>query len=671
MMEKATSGQIQEIIDNILLLDDLEKMRDIDVIIPLSEENKLLLALGYFIRGRYHIETTWNYEKTYEYYLKALTFLSEFKVDDLEPDEQKIIGWLEKIIMAHLFLQKAEAAWTLCSFIESQQLYDKAKNSFKESICKLGQTVPTGFEKHKIYSDGWRAISDGMSLNMCGFQEIRQDSIGKATINFSLAEGHLKRAIDNFSGLGNVLGSQDAKSYICDIECWKKQKMLTAAKVKVLWMDYFYFDSQSGFEKIMEHFNEAKTSYPSDLIIQEKYSQEFKRISVDLGTITIKTKIDDCQLPKIKATLFLLHDYTAMVEYSTFIDGKKDIFSLYLLKILNSGGVPSYEIRFESTDASIGSFDGNYRLHELTENILGKLLSIVQETSNIKFNNSYTILEVSQFSEPNVNINILLEKYPYFKGLQTSSEMMTWMNLPKILKEDIKDIGSEIKVDGIISVSGDSAIFLAPTLAEWEIQIYMGTLMHLLDLRNIMIKSEYEMESRIGEIKQKLSTLRILIEKKKLIGQAQLRELILSNIDIRVYSMKIMDICNRLNMMKSRALSGVSVFVDLSSKRIGIPYLVSEIDLQVEKIEKLYGTIYEMSQEYLSMIISINSDVSTQAFNILNIIMLGSLGLSILTATRQTPIELSIASLGVFVTAFAGYAYLRYIKYRVTHINLG
>ncbi len=393
-------------------------------------------------------------------------------------------------------------------------------------------------------------------------------------------------------------------------------------------------------------------------------------MSVDLGTITIKTKIDDCQLPKIKATLFLLHDYTAMIEYSTFIDGEKDIFSLYLLKILNSGGVPSYEIKFESINGWTDSFEDNYRLHELTEVLMGKLLSTVQDSSKLKYNNSYTILEISQFSDPNVNINNLLERYPYFKGLQTASEMMTWMNLPKILKEDIKDIGSEIKVDGIISVSSDSAIFLAPTLAEWETQIYMGTLMYLLDLRNIMIKSEYEMESRIGEIKERLSNLRVLIERKKLIGQAQLRELILSNIDIRVYSMKIMDICNRLNMMKSRALSGVSVFVDLASQRIGIPYLISEIDLQVEKIEKLYVTIYEMSQEYLSMTISINSDVSTQAFNILNVIMLGSLGLSILTATRQTPIELSIASLGVFITAFGGYTYLRYIKYRVTHINL-
>jgi tetratricopeptide (TPR) repeat protein len=670
MMEIATSRQIHEIIDSVLLLDDLEKMRDIDVIIPLSEENNLLLALGYFIRGRYKIETTWNYEKTYEYYLKALTFLSELEINDMESHEQKIVGWLEKIITAHLFLQKAEAAWTLCSFIESQDLYDKAKNLFKDSICKLGQTIPVGFEKHKIYSDAWRALSDGMSSNMVGFQEIRQGSVGKAIINFSLAEGRLKKAIEGFSGLGNVLGAQDAKSYICDIECWKKQKLLTATKIKILWMDYFYFDSQSGFEKIMAYFNKAKVSSPSDLIIPEKYSQEFKRISVDLGTVTIKTKIDDCQLPKIKATLFLLHDYTAMIEYSTFIDGKKDIFSLYLLKILNSGGVPSYEIKFESINGWTDSFEDNNRLHELTEVLLGKLLSTVQDSSKLKYNTSYTMLEVSQFSEPNVNINNLLERYPYFKGLQTASEMMTWMNLPKILKEDFKDIGSEMKVDGIISVSSDSAIFLAPALAEWETQIYMGTLTYLLDLRNIMIKSEYEMESRIGEIKERLSNLRVLIERKKLIGQAQLRELILSNIDIRVYSMKIMDICNHLNMMKSRALSGVSVFVDLASQRIGIPYLISEIDLQVEKIEKLYGTIYEMSQEYLSMTISINSDVSTQAFNILNIIMLGSLGLSILTATRQTPIQLSIASLGVFVTAFAGYTYLRYIKYRVTHISL-
>lgn len=665
-MEIATSRQIHEIIESVLLLDDLEKMRNIDDIILPSEKNNLLLALGYFVRGRYNIETSWNYEKTYEYYQKALSFLSELK--DLESYEQEIVGWLEKIINSHLFLQKAEAAWTLCSFVESQNLYDKAKNLFKDSICKLGQTIPVGFEKYKIYSDAWRALSDGMSLNMVGFQEIRQDSVGKAIINFSLAEGQLKKAIEGFSQLGNVLGSQDAKSYICDIECWKKQKMLTVTKIRILWMDYFYFDSQSGFEKIMAYFNNA-TSYPSDLIIPEKYSQEFKRISIDLGIVTIKTKIDDSQLPKIKATLFLLHDYTAMIEYSTFIDGKKDIFSLYLLKILNSGGVPSYEIKFESTDGWTDSFEDNCRLHELTKVLSGKLLSTVQDGSKPKFNNSYTILEVSQFLEPNVNINNLLERYPYFKGLQISSEMMTWMNLTKILKEDIKDIGSEIKVDGIISVLGESAVFLTPTLAGWETQIYMGTLIYLLDLRNIMIKSEYEMKSRIGEIKIRLSSIRVLIERKKLIGQAQLRELILNNIDIRIYSIKIMDICNRLNMMKSRSLNGVSIFVDLASQRIEIPYLISEIDLHIEKIEKLYGTIYEMSQEYLSMIISINSDVSTQAFNILNVIMLGSLGLSILTATRQTPIEVSIASLGVFVTALAGYSYLRYIKYRVMHIS--
>ncbi len=509
----ATSRQIHEIIESVLLLDDLEKMRDIDGIILPSEKNNLLIALGYFIRGRYKIETTWNYEKTYEYYLKALKFLSEFKINDLESYEQKIVGWLEKIINAHLFLQKAEAAWTLCSFIESQDLYDKAKNLFKDSICKLGQTTPVGFEKYKIYSDAWRALSDGMSSNMVGFQDIRQGSVGKAIINFSLAEGRLKNAIEGFSGLGNVLGAQDAKSYICDIECWKKQKLLTATKIKILWMDYFYFDSQSGFEKIMAYFDKAKISFPSDLIIPEKYSQEFKRISIDLGTVTIKTKIDDFQLPKIKATLFLLHDYTAMIEYSTFIDGKKDIFSLYLLKILNSGGVPSYEIKFESINGWTDSFEDNYRLHELTEVLLGKLLSTVQDSSKLKFNNSYTILEVSQFSEPNVNINNLLERYPYFKGLQTASEMMTWMNLPKILKEDIKDIGSEIKVDGIISVLSDSAIFLTPTLAEWETQIYMGTLVYLLDLRNIMIKSEYEMESRIGEIKERLSTLRVTVHR--------------------------------------------------------------------------------------------------------------------------------------------------------------
>lgn len=668
MMELATSRQIHEIIESVLLPDDLEKMRDVDVIIPPSEKNNLLLALGYFIRGRYNIETSWNYERTYEYYIKALRFLSEFKISNLEAYEQYITAWLEKIINGHLFLQKAEAAWTLCSFIESRQLYNEAMNSFEDCIRRHERAMPTDFEKYELYSEGWKNLSAGMGLNMLGFQEIRQDSVEQALTNFSTAEGRLKMAIENFSKLGNVLGSQDAKSYINDIECWKKQKMLTAAKTRVYWMDYFYFDSQSGFEKIMVYLKKARTSHPSELIVPSKYSQEFKRVSSDLGTITIKTKIDDCQLPRIKVTVFLLQDYTCMIEYSTLIDERKDIFSLYLLKILNSGAVPSYDIQFEPVEEWTDSFEGNFRLHDLTEAILGKLLSVVKDVSKPKFNNSYTLIEVSQFSEPNVNINNLLQEYPYFKGLLNVSEMITWMNLSKILNEDIRDIGSEMKVDGIISVSEEFAIFLAPTLPEWETQMYMGTLMYLLDLRNIMIKTEYEMEYRITEIKERLSTLRALIERKKMIGKAQITGLILSNIDIRVYSIQLMDMCNRLNMMKSRALSGVSVFVDLASQKIGIPYLVSEIDLEIEKTEKLYGTIYEMSQEYLSMIISINSDVSTQAFNILNLIMLGSLGLSVLTATLQTPIGLSIASLGIFAMAFGGYIYLRYIRYRVTHI---
>lgn len=667
-MEIVASRQIHEIIDSVLLMDDLEKMRDIEVIIPPSEKNNLLLALGYFIRGRYNIETSWNYEKTYEYYLKALTFLSKLEINDLEAHQQKIVVWLGKIIDAHLFLQKAEAAWTLCSFIESHQLYDKAMKSFEDGIYKLGQTVPTDFEKYETYSEAWKSLSAGMSLNMLGFQEIRQGFVEKAVANFSMAEERLKKANEDFSRLGNVVGSQDAKSYISDIECWKNQKMLSAAKIKVHWMDYFHFDSQSGFEKIMTYLKKARISQPNELIVPAKYSQEFKRISSELGTITIKTRIDDGQIPKIKVTVFLLQNYTAMIEYSTLIDERKDIFSLYLLKILNSGAVPSYEIKFEPLEDWTDSFEGSFRLHELTEAILGKLLSIVQDPSKPKFNNSYTMLEVSQFSEPNININSLLENYPYFKGLVNVSEMITWMNLSKILTEDVKDIGSDIKVDGIISVSEDSAIFLTPTLPEWESRMYMGTLMYLLDLRNIMVKTEYEMESQIAEIKERLFALRALIERKKMIGKGQITGLILGNIDIRVYSIQLMDLCNRLNMMKARAFSGVSVFVDLASKNIGIPYLVSEIDLQVEKIEKLYGTIYEMSQEYLAMVISINSDVSSQAFNILNVIMLGSLGLSILTATLQTPIELSIASLGVFATAFVGYIYLRYIKYRVAHI---
>ena len=161
-MEIATSRQIHEIIESVLLPDDLEKMRDVDVIIPPSEKKNLLLALGYFIRGRYNIETSWNYERTYEYYIKSLRFLSEFKISNLEAYEQNITAWLEKIINGHLFLQKAEAAWTLCSFIESRQFYNEAMNSFDGSIRRHEQAMPTDFEKYELYSEGWKNLSAGM-----------------------------------------------------------------------------------------------------------------------------------------------------------------------------------------------------------------------------------------------------------------------------------------------------------------------------------------------------------------------------------------------------------------------------------------------------------------------------------------------------------------------------
>jgi hypothetical protein len=77
----------------------------------------------------------------------------------------------------------------------------------------------------------------------------------------------------------------------------------------------------------------------------------------------------------------------------------------------------------------------------------------------------------------------------------------------------------------------------------------------------------------------------------------------------------------------------------------------------IDENEKLHEIAYNTSQEYLSWLMTINSDYTNRMLMFFNIVTIASLGLSIATAIIQTPIEIRIAIMAIGITAVIGMIY--------------
>jgi hypothetical protein len=162
-----------------------------------------------------------------------------------------------------------------------------------------------------------------------------------------------------------------------------------------------------------------------------------------------------------------------------------------------------------------------------------------------------------------------------------------------------------------------------------------------------------------------LVVLKDAVAKNALVSQKEIRDLVSSNLDIRLRALRLFDVRQRHGILGQSGIRDVRIFSERVDEKLNVTGLFQSADTLSERIEALYDTAFNLGQDYLSLVIAVNSDISRRAFDILNVIVLGSLGLSFATAILRTPIGYTLAGLAVFGVSFLGYAYLSYMRRQV------
>ena len=158
----------------IALKDDIEKMGDIDwkdIDQKKDAINPLLMSIYFLIKGRYNIETSWDYETTYRYYKYGLSYIQKFLKQNSSSELEKMTKYLYNVLQGHIKLQEAEAHWTLCNFRVAERVYFEASDNFE---CANKVTTEIKFDTSFTdvsqlmidYSKGWFKLTRAMNINM-------------------------------------------------------------------------------------------------------------------------------------------------------------------------------------------------------------------------------------------------------------------------------------------------------------------------------------------------------------------------------------------------------------------------------------------------------------------------------------------------------------------------
>jgi hypothetical protein len=619
-------------------------------------------ALKLFLGGRHTIETSWDYQKTFRYYREALQVLG-----DKEPTrakEQTLYSWLKRTVEGHLRLQEGEAAWTLCNFDRSSGAYGSASGSFmaaKQAISVFG-SVDT-YSDFRDYSDGWQNIAAGQNHNMLGYLLLRDDRGEDSAQEFAKAEGFLLEAEKSFGRISNALGQHDALTYIVNGHSWQSQKMLYSQVTEACWKDYAFFQADSTFERILSKLDSVHPTYPTEFLTRAG-AEALKVFASDIGRLTI-SRIGGLQLPPVEVKMRFHPEYLVEVEYTLRLPRQIDAFTLYLLKILNTEAVPTYESSFESEVSGLGFKLADSRFRDVSRGILERLAVNAGGDKALLLLDSFAFLRVYSYS-PETKVSSLCKgPFNYMGGLFSESETITLQpsgeetKPPDNLFEDMEVAGA------LATVSQRAAVMVVPEMQEWEVKSYSEVIDHALQSRETVEKMIATMQKEADTLGAKLVVLKDAVAKNALVSQKEIRDLVSSNLDIRLRALRLFDVRQRHGILGQSGIRDVRIFSERVDEKLNVTGLFHRADTLSERIEALYDTAFNLGQDYLSLVIAVNSDISRRAFDVLNVIVLGSLGLSFATAILRTPIGYTLAGLAVFGVSFLGYAYLSYMRRRV------
>jgi hypothetical protein len=658
-LEQLQDGIASQIIEGSLLTDDLESMGD--QLPASSDTHPIVVAIKNFLQGRHNIETSWDYEKTYQLYETAINGLRD--ANPTNESEEALVRWLKGIVTGHLKLQQAEADWTFCNFRRSAEEYYASSQSFSDSCNTLdGVEALLRRDRLVLYSRAWESTALGLHYNMQGFLKLREMDIESATRLFVVAKDHLNSAEKGFLTLNNTLGFQDARSYMVDERIWGRQKLAFAKAFSVTWKDFAFFEQDGAFDKILSLPIAVHMKYPSNILISKDVIEDFKFRTVLLGGLDL-SEVGDLKPPSISIRMNFHPNRLVEIQYTLEMVSPVDIFFLYLLKILNTEAVPKYSV--EVKGEMIGEFQlGNIRFHDLTRHILKVLCQRVGEKQEPLLTSSASFVVVHDFSRKIEPRYVGKEGYEYLSILFSSLESFSWEKIANPKADSDTNLIQGVEPTTIAYASQNSVVLVVPDIQEWKVQVYFESLEYLLVLRECIEKLSALIERQGNLISLKLDSLRNSISKSQSLSRKFIRELMIENLRVREYMVQILEIRRRFELLVNNGIEEAKLFTSNASSRIKITEKYQNASTLVEKIETLYTTVYNLGQEYLSLEIAINSDISRQAFNILNVVMMGSLGLAVVTAVVGTPISYTFAGLGVFATSFVGYLYLRYVKSR-------
>jgi len=564
-------------------------------------------------------------------------------------------------------LQTAESAWTLCNFHESKEGYLQAANSFQASLRELSsnETLSTNSDFQE-YSEGWMGLAFGMYHNLLGCILLRDGKVDEGVGEFANARDLLHKSETSFAKINNALGQHDARSYIVDDSVWRSQKMLFSNVTEARWKDYVYFESDSTFERLLASL-QLISKYPSELLTRVG-AESLKLSTANIGKLTL-SRIGDIQPPPLEVRILFHPEYVLEIEYHLKLNARVDPFTLYLLKIFNTDAVPTYDASFETDIPGIAIKMDDCRLRDITHLILEAFVKQVRGDPGMTLLNSFVVLHLYDFSPHTKASGLGLGDFRYMNGIFSETETLTMQTSGKEMPLSQNLFESRQNGEAAAYLTQRSAVLVVSEMQEWEVRLYSEIIDYTVETRETIEKMLLVIQKEANALRARLETLRDAVERNASINQREVRELISRNLDIRLRALRLFDIRQKHSTLKQSGIADVRSFSENVDERLHVADQFRQTESQLERIEALYNTASSLGQDYLSLVIAVNSDISRRAFNVLNVVMMGTLGLAITTAILSTPISYTFAVLAVFATSFFGYVYLAYVRRKVTRLS--
>jgi hypothetical protein len=625
------------------------------------------------VSARHHIETSWDYEGARELFRKAKT-LAQAAAEGSSGETARLASFVAAIASGHLTLQDAEAEWTLSNWRRAESKYGEAEELFAAAVALVqggGEPDPT-VEVNQIgaaYGLGWSKLCHGMSRNLLGHILLRNEQRAAAESAFAEGTRALSEALNEFTLIGNDPGASDARADVFDWAGWSALKPLVFTRVEVQWIDFLGLENNRlGSSKILDQLLSLSTRVgPSALVARTDVSDRLRHDVVRLGMARAQPVLDS-SLDGIEILLHLIDEKNVAVEYRLRSRRPYDSHELFGLKILNSNAVADYDLDMDlEVPGARKTIKVRGKLRDLSLKLIEEIGFEVPRPREVA--RSHCIISVLGTSEGQIRAEDLT-KFPLLKSLLSPADTSTWVSPHQFDVFKPTNILSGVSAEGASAyVSGPAILLFCAEVPAWEMEMYRDLASNVLLIGSRMDRARAELETAAAAAEQRLSILRERISSEIHIDRKDIAFLMAASIKLREDGLRATKLRELQRGFSNPPYSELVVLIERLSASFQLGKAADEVDSRLERLETVFDAIYSIGQEYLTLTLWVNSDIATRAFTLLNIILFGSLGLAILTATIRTPVAYTWAAAAVFLAALCAFAYFQLVRLRILRVK--